>query len=63
MEQSVVSGDDGYPSEFTTLSDNDDQIAHHIGLNNEGQIKENMGVLIGNMLRLLMGVRLCTELS
>ena len=30
MEQSVVSGDDGYPSEFTTLSDNDDQIAHHM---------------------------------
>ena len=22
-----------YPSEFTTLSDNDDQIAHHVGLN------------------------------
>ena len=35
MAESVVSGDDGYPSEFTTLSDNDDQIAHHIGLNNE----------------------------
>ena len=42
MAEAVVSGDDGYPSEFTTLSDNDDQIAHHIGLNNEGQIKENM---------------------
>ena len=42
MEQSVVSGDDGYPSEFTTLSDNDDQIAHHIGLNNEGQKSESM---------------------
>ena len=25
--------DDGYPSEFTTLSDNDDQIAHHVSLN------------------------------
>ena len=25
--------DDGYPPEFTTLSDNDDQIAHHVGLN------------------------------
>ena len=24
-----------YPSEFTTLSDNDDQIAHHVGLNYE----------------------------
>ena len=38
MAESVVSGgnpDDGYPSSFTTLSDNDDQIAHHIGLNNE----------------------------
>ena len=27
--------DDGYPSEFTTLSDNDDQIAHHIDLDKE----------------------------
>ena len=35
MAESVVSGDDGYPSEFTTLSDNDDQIAHHIDLNKE----------------------------
>ena len=35
MAQSVVSGDDGYPSEFTTLSDNDDQIAHHIDLDKE----------------------------
>ena len=26
---------DDMPSSFTTLSDNDDQIAHHIGLNNE----------------------------
>ena len=34
--------EDGYPLEFTTFSDNDDQIAHHIGLNNEGQIKETM---------------------
>ena len=42
MAESVVSGDDGYPSEFTTLSDNDDQIAHHIGLNNEDQITEIM---------------------
>ena len=25
--------DDGYPSEFTTLSDNDDAMAHHVGLN------------------------------
>ena len=33
---------DGYPSAFTTFSVNDDQIAHHIGLNNEGQIKEIM---------------------
>ena len=34
-----------YPSEFTTLSDNDDQIAHHVDsltLNTEGQIKETM---------------------
>ncbi len=53
MAQSVVSGDDGYPSEFTTLSDNDDQIAHHIDLdkeidrverklNTEGQKSESM---------------------
>ena len=42
MAEAVVSGDDGYPSEFTTLSDNDDQIAHHIGLNNEDQITEIM---------------------
>ena len=42
MAESVVSGDDGYPSEFTTLSDNDDQIAHHINLNSEGQILETM---------------------
>ena len=35
MAESVVSGDDGYPSELTTLSDNDDQIAHHIDLNKE----------------------------
>ena len=36
---------DGYPSSFTTLSDNDDQIAHHVDsltLNTEGQIKETM---------------------
>jgi len=33
---------DDYPSEFNTFSINDDQIAHHIGLNNEGQIKETM---------------------
>ena len=46
MAESVVSGgsvDDFYmPSDFTTLSDNDDQIAHHIDsltLNTEGQIK------------------------
>ena len=34
-----------YPSEFTTFSDNDDQIAHHVDsltLNTEGQIKETM---------------------
>ena len=31
-----------YPSEFTTLSNNDDQIAHHIFLNTEGQEKEIM---------------------
>ena len=33
MGEAVVSGgsvDDDYPSSFTTLSDNDDQIAHHI---------------------------------
>ena len=42
MAESVVSGDDGYPSEFTTLSDNDDQIAHHISLNSEGQNSETM---------------------
>ena len=45
MGEAVVSGgsvDDFYPSAFTTFSDNDDQIAHHIGLNNEGQIKETM---------------------
>ena len=42
MAEAVVSGDDGYPSEFTTLSDNDDQIAHHIGLNNEDQKSETM---------------------
>ena len=42
MAESVVSGDDGYPSKFTTLSDNDDQIAHHIGLNNEDQNLETM---------------------
>ena len=48
MAESVVSGgsvDDYYPSSFTTLSDNDDQIAHHIDsltLNTEGQIKETM---------------------
>ena len=35
MAESVVNGDDGYPSEFTTLSDNDDQIAHHINLDKE----------------------------
>ncbi len=45
MAESVVSGgnpDDGYPSAFTTLSDNDDQMAHHIGLNNEVNQSENM---------------------
>ena len=42
MAESVVSGDDGYPAEFTTLSDNDDQIAHHINLNSEGQKSETM---------------------
>ena len=31
-----------YPSEFTTFADNDDQIAHHICLNTEGQKKEIM---------------------
>ena len=35
MAESVVSSDDGYPSSFTTLSDNDDQIAHHIDLDKE----------------------------
>jgi len=45
MAESVVSGDSGdsyYPSAFTTFSDNDDQIAHHICLNTEGQKKEIM---------------------
>ena len=42
MAEAVVNGDDGYPSKFTTLSDNDDQIAHHISLNNEDQITEIM---------------------
>ena len=61
MGEAVVSGgtvpiptDDYYPSSFTTLSDNDDQIAHHIDrvesslnydeltLNNEVQEKEIM---------------------
>ena len=42
MAEAVVNGDDGYPSKFTTLSDNDDQIAHHIGLNNEDQNLETM---------------------
>ena len=48
MAESVVSGgsvDDYYPSSFTTLSDNDDSIAHHVDsltLNTEGQIKETM---------------------
>jgi len=32
MGEAVVSGND-YPSAFTTISDNDDQIAHHVGLN------------------------------
>ena len=32
MGEAVVSGND-YPSAFTTLSDNDDQMAHHVGLN------------------------------
>ena len=32
MGEAVVSGND-YPSSFTTLSDNDDQMAHHVGLN------------------------------
>ena len=35
-------GDSDAPSEFTTFSDNDDQIAHHVGLNNEDQKKETM---------------------
>ena len=45
MAESVVSRgnpDDGYPSAFTTLSDNDDQMAHNIGLNNEVNQSENM---------------------
>ena len=48
MGEAVVSGgsvDDYYPSSFTTLSDNDDSIAHHVDsltLNTEGQIKETM---------------------
>jgi len=48
MAESVVSGDssDGYPSAFTTLADNDDQIAHHFAdrltLNIEDPIQEIM---------------------
>ena len=42
IAEAVVNGDDGYPSQFTTLSDNDDQIAHHIGLNNEDQNLDTM---------------------
>ena len=38
--------EDGYPSAFTTLADNDDQIAHHFAdtltLNTEGPTKETM---------------------
>ena len=48
MGEAVVSGgsvDDYYPSSFTTLSDNDDSIAHHVDsltLNTEGPTKETM---------------------
>jgi len=46
MAESVVSGDDGYPSAFNTFADNDDQIAHHFAdsltLNTEGPTKEIM---------------------
>jgi len=38
MAETVVGGGNTaseYPSEFTTLSDNDDQMAHHVGLNYE----------------------------
>ena len=49
MAESVVSGDDGYPGPFTTRSDNDDSIAHHVSLNyneltlnTEGQNLETM---------------------
>ena len=45
MGEAVVSGDD-YPSAFTTLADNDDQIAHHFAdrltLNIEDPIQEIM---------------------
>ncbi len=35
-------GDTDYPSSFTTFSDNDDQIAHHVGLNNKVQKSDSM---------------------
>ena len=42
----MMESGDGYPSAFTTLADNDDQIAHHFAdrltLNTEGPIKETM---------------------
>ena len=38
MAEAVVNGDDGYPSKFTTLSDNDDQIAHHVSPDPDGGI-------------------------
>ncbi len=42
LKRELYVPEDDYPSEFTTLSDNDDQIAHHVGLNTEGQEKETM---------------------
>ena len=33
LKRELYVPEDDAPSEFTTLSDNDDQIAHHVGLN------------------------------
>ena len=42
LKRELYVPEDDYPSEFTTLSDNDDQIAHHVGLNSEDPTKEIM---------------------
>jgi hypothetical protein len=45
LKRELYVPEDDAPSEFTTFSDNDDQIAHHVDsltLNTEGQIKETM---------------------